>query len=117
METGIRAVTVIVDEPSAVAGRLAAAFGWEVTQDFGAFAEVRDGDSTIVWLNIPSEPTTEVQQGVILHSWVEDVAGAAETAREAGAEILREPTTMDYGMVSAWARVAGGPIVDLTRPV
>lgn len=115
--SSINAVSLIVEEPSAVAGRLAAALGWEVSQDYGAFAEVRAGDGALLWLNEPGGPATEIQQGVIIHCWVDDVATAATKARAAGAEILREPTVMDFGMESAWVRVQGGPIVDLTRPV
>ena len=111
------AITLIVDEPSAVAGRLAEAFGWSVTQDFGSFAEVKADGGATLWLNAPGEPTTHVQQGVLIHCWVADVAAAAERARAAGATILREPTVMDFGMESAWAQVTGGPIVDLTKPV
>ncbi|GAB3917023.1 hypothetical protein GCM10011575_32780 [Microlunatus endophyticus] len=115
--SSINAVTLIVEEPSAVAGRLAAALGWEVSQDYGAFAEVKAGDGALLWLNEPGEPAAESQQGVIIHCWVDDVSAAAAGARAAGAEILREPTVMDFGMESAWVRVEGGPIVDLTRPV
>lgn len=113
----INAVTLIVDQPSIIARRLSDAFGWTITQDFGAFAEVTTGDGAILWLNVPSETTTTVQQGVIIHCWVDDVAAATDKARAAGATILREPTTMDFGMESAWAQVQDGPIVDLTRPV
>ena len=118
----INAITLIVDQPSAVAGRLRDAFGWTVTQDFGAFAEVTIGDGAMLWLNVPGEPTAAVQQavvqqGVIIHCWVDDVPAATEQARAAGAAILREPTAMDFGMESALAQVDGGPVVDLTRPL
>ena len=112
----IRAISLIVAEPSQVADRLAGAFGWTVSQDYGAFAEVTTG-SLLLWLNEPSEPTTEVQQGVIVHEFVDDVSAAAERARSAGAAILREPTVMDFGLESAWARVDGGPIIDLNLKV
>jgi predicted enzyme related to lactoylglutathione lyase len=111
----IHAVTFTVAEPSAVAARLGEAFGWTVSEDFGAFAEVTTGSSTI-WLNVPSESMEMTVAGCVLHVQVADVEAATERARAAGAEILREPTTMDYGAVSAYARVSGGPIVDLTRP-
>lgn len=113
---GIKAVTLIVAEASVTAGRLADAFGWEVSQDYGNFAEVKAGDGMVLWLNVPGEPASDLQQGVVVHCWVDDVTGAATRAREAGASILREPTVMDYGMESAWAQVDGGPIVDLTKP-
>jgi predicted enzyme related to lactoylglutathione lyase len=111
----IDAVTFTVQDPSDVAKRLGLAFGWNVTQDFGAFAEVTTGSLTI-WLNLPSESTPELVSGCVLHVAVEDVAAALERARTAGAEVLREPTIMDFGAVSAYARVHGGPIVDLTSP-
>lgn len=113
----INAITLIVAEPAPVAQRLAAAFGWTVTHAANAFAEVKAGDGAVIWLNVPGEPTTDEQQGVVVHCWVDDVSEAAERARAAGATILREPTEMDFGMESAWARVEGGPIVDLTRPI
>lgn len=113
----INAVTLVVRDPSATAQSLAKAFGWEVTQDFGAFAEVNAGGGAVLWLNVPSEPTTAIQQGVIIHCWVDDVPAATERARAAGATILREPTAMEFGMESAWAHVDGGPIVDLSRPL
>ena len=100
-----------------VAQRLSEAFGCTITQDFGAFAEVTAGDGAVLWLNVPSQPTTALQQGVVVHCWVDDVATATATARTAGATILREPTVMEFGMESAWAQVQDGPIVDLTRPV
>ena len=114
---GIKAMTLTVSDPSAVAQRLAEAFSWTVAQDFGAFAEVSAGGETLIWLNVPSTPTTTVQHGVIIHVEVEDVTRAAEQARSAGATILREPTEMDFGMESALAQVEGGPIVDLCRPL
>lgn len=110
----IRAVTLITAEPDVVAGRLASVFGWDVSHDYGTFVEVSAGDGMVVWLSEPSESTTDLQQGVLLHCWVDDVSAA--TAGAAGAAILREPTTMDFGMEPAWAQVEGGPIVDLTRP-
>lgn len=112
----IHAVTFTVADPSQVAGRLSEAFGWTVTEDFGAFAEVTTGSLTI-WLNVPSDSTDPTVAGTVLHVQVADVEAATERARAAGAEILREPTRMDFGTVSAYARVAGGPIVDLTRPI
>lgn len=65
----INAITLIVEQPSAVAQRLRDAFGWTVTQDFGAFAEVTAGGGAVLWLNVPSEPSTAVQQGVVVHCW------------------------------------------------
>ena len=112
----INAVTLIVDDPSAVAQRLVEAFGWTTTQDYGAFVEVTTGGGALLWLNVPGGDTSRIQQGVVVHCWVDDVSAATERARAAGATILREPVTMDFGMESAWAQVMGGPIVDLTRP-
>ena len=113
--TGINAITFVVDEPSAVARRLVEAFGWEVTQDYGSFAEVVAGQGPLIWLNVPSELTDQVQQGVLVHCQVDDVRAAAERARAAGATIVLEPTRTDFGTESAWAQVEGGPIVDLSR--
>lgn len=114
----INAITLIVEQPSAVAQRLRDAFGWTVTQDFGAFAEVIiDDGGAMLWLNVPTEPTTAVQQGAIIHFWVDDVSAATERARASGAAIMREPTAMDFGMESALAQVEDGPVVDLTRPL
>lgn len=113
----INAITLIVEQPSTIAHRLHDAFGWTITQDFGAFAELTTGNGAVLWLNVPSETTTALQQGVVVHCWVDDVTSAANKARTAGATILREPTAMDYGMESAWVQVQDGPIVDLTRPL
>ena len=113
----INAITLIVEQPSTIARRLHDAFGWTITQDFGAFAELTTGNGAVLWLNVPSESTTALQQGVLVHCWVDDVTDAANKARAAGAIILREPTAMDFGMESAWAQVQDGPIVDLTRPL
>lgn len=113
----INAVTLIVNDPSAVAHRLADTFGWTITQEFGAFAELSPGDGALIWLNVPADSGDALQQGVVIHSWVDDVVAAASRARARGAVILREPTRMDFGMESAWAQVEGGPIVDLTRPI
>jgi predicted enzyme related to lactoylglutathione lyase len=112
----IDAVTFTVRDPSGVASRLASAFGWTVTQDFGPFAEVSTG-SLVLWLNEPSDAAPEIVAGCVLHVRVDDVSSSLERARAAGADVLREPTVMDFGAVSAYARVEGGPVVDLTRPV
>jgi predicted enzyme related to lactoylglutathione lyase len=117
MMTGINAITLVVDEPSTLARRLADAFGWEVTQDYGPFAEVVAGSGPLIWLNVPSDLTDQVQRGVLVHCQVDDVPAAAERARAAGATILLEPTRTDFGTESAWAQVEGGPIVDLSRPL
>ena len=113
--SGIEAITLIVSDPSGVAQRLAVAFGWQVTADHGTFAEVDAGDGPSLWLNAPSESTPLTQQGIVLHRTVEDVQAAADQALNAGVQILREPTKMDFGMESALAMVEGGPIVDLAR--
>jgi predicted enzyme related to lactoylglutathione lyase len=113
----INAVTLIVNDPSAVAHRLADSFGWTITQDFGVFAELSAGDGALVWLNVPADRSDRLQQGVVIHAWVDDVDAAVNRARAGGAVILKEPTKMDFGMESAWAQVEGGPIVDLTRPI
>ena len=115
--SGIDAITLVVDDPSAVARQLGEAFGWKVTADYELFAEVSAGDGLSLWLNVPSETTPLVQQGVVLHYTVDDVAAAANRARAAGADILREPTKMDFGLESALAQIEGGLIVDLTRPI
>jgi len=115
--TGINAITLVVNDPSAVAHRLAEAFGWAVTQDFGLFAEVVAARGPLIWLNVPSGMTSLVQQGVLVHCQVNDVSTAAAQACAAGATILQEPTRTDFGTESGWAQVAGGPIVDLYRPL
>jgi predicted enzyme related to lactoylglutathione lyase len=113
----INAVTLVVAEPSVVAQRLSDAFGWRVTPDLGVFAELTTVSGALLWLNGPSEPTTALHEGVIVHCWVDHVTAATERARAAGAVILREPAAIDFGMESAWVRGDGGPIVDITRPI
>jgi predicted enzyme related to lactoylglutathione lyase len=111
------AITLIVAEPGAVARRLAEGFGWEVTADHGAFAEVAAGVGLRLWLHVPSETTSVLSQGIVLHWAVDDVPAAADRARRSGAEIVREPARMDFGLESALVQVAGGPMVDLTKPL
>ncbi|MFT3944505.1 MAG: hypothetical protein QM705_11905 [Ancrocorticia sp.] len=112
----INAVTFVVADPSSVARAMSDAFGWMLSQDHGTFAEIVTG-SIVIWLNGPSQETSALAEGVVLHVEVDDVRQATEQARKAGASILREPTLMDFGVESAYAQVPGGPVIDLMRTV
>lgn len=112
----IRAVTLMVPHPADLAHRMARAYGWRAEVHGDAFAELTTGDGAVLWLNVVDGPVPSLD-AVVIHCFVDDVTAACERARAAGAEILREPEVMPFGLESAYARLPGGPVVDLTRPV
>lgn len=62
----INAVTFVVADPSSVAQAMSDAFGWMLSQDHGTFAEIITG-SIVIWLNGPSQETSALAEGVVLH--------------------------------------------------
>lgn len=116
--TAIRALTLILDDPSAAAAQLHEIFEWEVDADFGAFASLELPDSIPLWINQPSgdSPTT---RGLVIHVSTDDVDASFRTAVERGATVVREPADMDFGERSAHIAVSSAPGVtfDFSRPL
>ena len=114
---GIRAITVILDEPSAAARSLHDIFGWVVDGDFGTFASLALPTGIPLWINAPA-PGEATASGVVIHLHVDDVDAAFRGAVERGALVQREPADQDYGDRSAWVTSAATPgvVFDLSRP-
>lgn len=116
--SGIRALTLVVEDPSAAAAALRDAAGWEVEADYGSFASLIAAGSIPLWLNAPADGEA-TSQGIVLHMSYQDVDAAFAHALAHGAEAVREPQDMDFGERSACVRVAAAPgvTVDFSRPL
>lgn len=116
--TRIRALTLILEDPSAAARSLSEILGWTVEADFGTFASLTRDGSIPLWLNAP-EDGQKTSRGVVLHVEADDVDAAFQQAVARGAEVLREPTDMDFGERSACVGTAATPgvTIDFSRPL
>ncbi len=116
--TSIRALTLVLETPSAAAQALQQIFGWEIESDHGAFAALRLPDGIPLWINRPGagEPTS---QGLVIHLSSADVDADFAAATRHGAREVRPPTDMDFGERSACVRVdqISGVTFDLSRPL
>lgn len=116
--SGIRAVTVILEDPSVAAQALGRTFGWTVDSDFGTFASLALPQGIPLWINAPAEgeaPTANL----VVHLSADDVDAAFAEAVSAGAVAVREPQDMDFGERSACVSVEGVPglLFDFSRPL
>ncbi|WP_114853487.1 glyoxalase/bleomycin resistance/extradiol dioxygenase family protein [Brachybacterium sp. YJGR34] len=116
--TSIRALTLILEEPSRAAAALRDALGWSIEADFGSFAALTAPSGIPLWLNAP-DPGGETARGVVLHVTSEDVDADFSRALERGAEAVREPADMDFGERSAVVRLAAVPgvTIDFSHPL
>ncbi|MGP5266748.1 VOC family protein [Brachybacterium alimentarium] len=116
--TGIRALTLVLDDPSAAATALRDAAGWTLDADYGSFASLTAPNSIPLWLNAPADGE-RTAQGIVLHMECTDVDAAFEHAVSRGAIAVREPTDMDFGERSACVRLdaAPGVTIDFSRPL
>lgn len=116
--TGIRALTLILEEPSAAAAALRDALGWSIESDFGSFASLTSPGSIPLWINAPASGE-ETSRGVVIHLACENVDEAFHQAIEHGAEPVREPTDMDFGERSACVALTAAPgvTIDFSRPL
>lgn len=114
----IRAVTLIMDDPSRAVRALSDIFGWTIESDFGRFASVLPPSGIPVWINAPSEPGAATAH-LVVHLATDDVDADAAAAVDRGARILRGPVDMEYGERSAVVEVEGVPGVtfDFSRPI
>jgi len=78
------------------------------------FAEFRLGAVTLMLSPDALVPMTRAG-GMILHLEVADVGEAIERARQAGAEVLREPAPTDWGWESAMIAGPDGSVIDFYR--
>ena len=116
--SAIRAVTVILEDPSAAAQALHRTFGWTVDSDFGTFASLALPTGIPLWINAPA-PGESVTGHLVLHLSADDVDAAFGQAVERGAVAVREPQDMDFGERSACVVVdaAPGMVFDFSRPI
>lgn len=114
----VRALTLVLDDPSAAAESLSRILGWSVESDQGTFASLTSGNSIPLWINAPAEGQ-QTSCGLILHIEADDVDVAFQQAVERGAEALREPTDMDFGERSACVTCSAipGVTIDFSRPL
>ena len=110
----VTAIDVQVDDVRSAVSFLSAAYGWKVTVDEPGFGELMAGDLRIM-LSKHAMVDWGMTSGVILHDYVDDVAGSVERAVAAGAELLLGPTTTDWGTETALLRGPGNLIVDVCR--
>ena len=115
---GIRALTLVLEDPSAAAIALRDVAGWNIEADYGSFASLTAPGSAPLWLNAPAS-TEEPARGIVLHMVCEDVDAAHARAVERGAESVREPMDMDFGERSACVSVAAlpGVTIDFSLPL
>lgn len=114
----IRAITLIVADPSLGAAALHRILGWEVEADFGAFASVTPPTGLPLWLNAPQDGQ-DVASGLVLHIATGDVDRSFQDAVSRGAGVSRTPQDMDFGERSASILVADVPGVtfDFSAPL
>lgn len=79
------------------------------------FAELDAGAITIM-LSPDAMVPVDNAAGVILHFQVDDVGAAADKASAAGAKVLKEPFTTDWGWESCLIAGPAGVVVDFYRP-
>ncbi|GAA1314382.1 MAG: VOC family protein [Brachybacterium tyrofermentans] len=116
--TGIRALTLVLDEPSSIASALRDALGWTIESDVGSFASLTAPGSIPLWINAPA-PGDETSRGVVIHMHCDDVDEAFQQAIERGALAVREPVDMDFGERSACVQIPAAPgvTIDFSRPL
>lgn len=118
MPDRIRALTLLVADPSAAAAALHAILDWEIESDVGAFASLTPPSGLPLWLNVPADGEA-TSSGIVLHLAADDVDAAHASAVRRGARSVRPPQDMDFGERSAWISVPAlpGVILDLSRPI
>ncbi|MGO2537202.1 MAG: VOC family protein [Brachybacterium tyrofermentans] len=116
--TGIRALTLILEEPSTVAIAPRDALGWTIEADYGSFASLTAPGSIPLWINAPA-PGEDTSRGIVIHLHCDDVDEAFQQAVQRGALTVREPIDMDFGERSACVRIAAAPgiTIDFSRPL
>ncbi|WP_193106908.1 glyoxalase/bleomycin resistance/extradiol dioxygenase family protein [Brachybacterium sp. FME24] len=116
--TGIRALTLVLEDPSVAAAEFHDVLGWTVEADYGSFASVTSPDSIPLWINAPADGQATTR-GVVVHVTCDDVDAAFAHAVTAGARVVREPTDMDFGERSACVAIAAaaGVTIDFSRPL
>lgn len=112
----VTAIDLQVDDVSAATELLSRAYGWHVLTDTPEFGELDAGGLRIMLSREAMVPWGKTD-GVILHHYVDDVAAAAQTATEAGAELVAGPLHTDWGTQTAYLRGPGGLIVDVCRDI
>src|SRR5690625_5847916 len=87
----VRAITLVLEDPSAAAMSLSRILGWTIDQDRGTFASLTSENSVPLWINAPTEGQ-DTSCNLILHIEADDVDVAFQRAVDNGAEPVREPT-------------------------
>lgn len=88
--------------------------GLTVRVEDARFAEL-DGGAITIMLSPDALVPIQEAAGVILHIQVDDVEGALEHARRAGATVVLEPMRTEWGTESAMIAGPEGIVVDFYR--
>lgn len=112
----VQAIDLQVDDVSAAAKMLSAAYGWRVVVDDPNFGELDAGGLRVMLSRDAMVPWGKLD-GLILHHYVDDVEAAVSQAVDAGAELLGGPLRTDWGTEAAYLRGPGQLIVDVCRDV
>lgn len=112
MTDRIRALTLIVTDPSTAAATLHSILDWEIEADVGAFASLTPPTGIPLWLNAPADGES-TSSGIVLHLAADDVDAAFTAAVDRGARAVRAPQDMDFGERSASVALAALPGVTL----
>ncbi|MBK0330292.1 GNAT family N-acetyltransferase [Brachybacterium sp. MASK1Z-5] len=118
MTDDIRALTLIVTDPSAAAAALHSILDWEIEADFGTFASLTPATGIPLWLNAPADGEA-TSSGIVLHLTADDVDRAFTAAVDRGARAVRAPQDMDFGERSASVALTAlpGVTLDFSHPI
>lgn len=114
----LRAITLTIANPSQGATAINRTLGWEIEEDFGAFASLKPPTGPPLWLNVPHDGEA-LTSGLILHIATDDVDRSFDNATSQGASKVRQPQNMDYGERSASVAIDEVPGVtfDFSTPL
>ncbi len=113
---GVQAIDIQVDDVWSATALLAHAYGWPILADDENFGELDAGGLRVMLSRDAMVPWGKLG-GVIVHHYVDDVAGAVTQAVAAGAELLSGPLRTDWGTEAAYLKGPGQLIVDVCRDV
>lgn len=112
----LTSIDLIVPDVPAATRFFAEVVGLVATVAEERFAEIPAGAVTLM-LSPDAMVTMGNARGVILHVAVDDVAAAADRARAAGATILQQPMTTDWGWESCLIAGPAELVIDLYHDV
>jgi predicted enzyme related to lactoylglutathione lyase len=101
----MRTMDLIVRDVPAATAYFTEILGLTARTAGDAFAELETGGGPTIMLTATVLVPSDQARGVVLHFAVDDVAAEVARVREAGANVLLEPTQTDWG--TEMAMVAG----------